>query len=419
MPGSQTRERSLRSRSTIITCSAASFSDPRRRSPSGRVPLIGTSRPAGRGGRGRAPARRRRSPSPSPATAAAARSGASRVAQRAGTAGERRREVLHEIDLVDVPARDRGAHGLHRRPRSPRRSRSAPTPRSRTSPRPMLGAGSGSSRTDTAASGSAGTARAGAAPSCGGAARRARSRGRGRLAGPRRRGRRSHAREVRLDLLERTCRRHAARARLTRASGAACAQELDAELEVVDWYRSSAEWIRRAASSTSIVRNGKKPYATVPNASRSQCESVKPAQQQRRELRARLGFARPSPRSPSRAACRAATASRRSARSSPARTRPSPRICAHDRLDVLRGLPGKEAAVDDRARTCAGTTFRRSRRLDHRRREGEGEQRLDELDRSGSTAASAGEHVGGQRACSPSTASRKPLDLGTDRGSGP
>ena len=39
-PGSQTRERSLRSRSTIITCSAASFS-PSTCSPSGRVPLIG------------------------------------------------------------------------------------------------------------------------------------------------------------------------------------------------------------------------------------------------------------------------------------------------------------------------------------------------------------------------------------------
>ena len=45
------------------------------------------------------------------------------------------------------------------------------------------------------------------------------------------------------------------------------------------WVRSSAEWIRRAASSISIVRIGKKPYATVPNASRSQCESVKPEQQ--------------------------------------------------------------------------------------------------------------------------------------------
>ena len=42
-PGTQTRERSLRSRSTIITCSAASFAEARSsaRPPRGRVPLIG------------------------------------------------------------------------------------------------------------------------------------------------------------------------------------------------------------------------------------------------------------------------------------------------------------------------------------------------------------------------------------------
>ena len=43
--------------------------------------------------------------------------------------------------------------------------------------------------------------------------------------------------------------------------------------------RSSAEWIRRAASSASITRNGKKPYATVPKASRNQWLSVNPATQ--------------------------------------------------------------------------------------------------------------------------------------------
>ena len=43
VPASQTRERSFRSRSTIITCSAASFSDARSSAaaPRGRVPLIG------------------------------------------------------------------------------------------------------------------------------------------------------------------------------------------------------------------------------------------------------------------------------------------------------------------------------------------------------------------------------------------
>ena len=43
------------------------------------------------------------------------------------------------------------------------------------------------------------------------------------------------------------------------------------------WTRSSAEWTSRAATSGSIVRIGKKPYATVPKASRSQWLSVKPA----------------------------------------------------------------------------------------------------------------------------------------------
>ena len=43
--------------------------------------------------------------------------------------------------------------------------------------------------------------------------------------------------------------------------------------------RSSAEWMSRAAVSESIARAGKKPYATVSNACRNQCESVKPATQ--------------------------------------------------------------------------------------------------------------------------------------------
>src|SRR5918996_665922 len=54
LPGSHTRERSFRSRSTIMTCSAASFSDSRSSpaSPAGRVTLIGIvqTRGVGRGG---------------------------------------------------------------------------------------------------------------------------------------------------------------------------------------------------------------------------------------------------------------------------------------------------------------------------------------------------------------------------------
>ena len=57
------------------------------------------------------------------------------------------------------------------------------------------------------------------------------------------------------------------------------AQEVEAELDVLDAARSSAEWMRRAASSGSIARSGKNPYATVPNFWRTQWLSVKPATQ--------------------------------------------------------------------------------------------------------------------------------------------
>src|SRR3990172_5906245 len=66
-PGSHTRARSLRSRSTIITCSAASFSEARKGGcEAGRI------------------------------------------------AAERGVQVLDEVDLVDVSVRDRGPHGLDR-----------------------------------------------------------------------------------------------------------------------------------------------------------------------------------------------------------------------------------------------------------------------------------------------------------------
>ncbi len=87
-PGSHTRERSLRSRSTIIVCSAASFSDSRRSSsPSGRVPLIGIVRSV-------RPRRWRKSsgdaettaqPSPTSGSGWSGRSGASRAARPAGS----------------------------------------------------------------------------------------------------------------------------------------------------------------------------------------------------------------------------------------------------------------------------------------------------------------------------------------------
>ena len=61
----------------------------------------------GRGGDDR-PARRRRT------GAAAAGAAARALARAARVAGERRGEMLDEVDLVDVAARDRGAHRLDR-----------------------------------------------------------------------------------------------------------------------------------------------------------------------------------------------------------------------------------------------------------------------------------------------------------------
>src|SRR3954449_2337506 len=42
--------------------------------------------------------------------------------------------------------------------------------------------------------------------------------------------------------------------------------------------RSSVEWIPAAATSYGVWRIGQNPYATVPNASRTKWESVKPVQ---------------------------------------------------------------------------------------------------------------------------------------------
>ena len=110
----------------------------RRPSPSsivlaaGRVPLIGIvhepvaaagEEQLGRGGDDR-PAVARRA-----AAAASGRSGASAGREPGRVAVERRREVLDEVHLVDVAARDRRAHRLDRGARSPRRPASAPTRR--------------------------------------------------------------------------------------------------------------------------------------------------------------------------------------------------------------------------------------------------------------------------------------------------
>src|SRR6185503_16208769 len=84
--------------------------------------------------------------------------------------------------------------------------------------------------------------------------------------------------QVGLDQLERTFRRAQLEHRYP-SERAAARRNSTPSPRSSTCVRSSAEWMSREASSTSIVRNGKKPYATVPKASRSQCESVKPAQQ--------------------------------------------------------------------------------------------------------------------------------------------
>ena len=128
--GSHTRERSFRSRSTIITCSAASFSDARSSAapPRGRVPLIGIVRI-------RSPRRARKSSGEAETTAQrsvtnasgwSGRRGARACRERMRVAGKRRMQVLDEIDLVDVAARDGVANLLDRAAVLPSRPRLLP-----------------------------------------------------------------------------------------------------------------------------------------------------------------------------------------------------------------------------------------------------------------------------------------------------
>ena len=185
--------------------------------------------------------------------------------------------MLDEVDLVDVAPPDRRAHRLGRR-RTRRPSSSAPTGRSGPVPGTVPGTRPSRtcrgqdvvSRTDGCAA-AAGTARAERAPS-GATARRGRSRGRGRPRAPRRPARRSRARagtprsaERALGRLELEHRPRRERAALRKSTPSPRSSTC---------VRSSAEWISRPASSGSITFIGKKPYATVPKASRSQCESV-------------------------------------------------------------------------------------------------------------------------------------------------
>ncbi len=118
LPGSHTRERSLRSRSTIITCSAASFSESRaRRGRRQRPRSLDRHRPD-------APSTAReeqlgRSGDDRPAVAdQRARlewvEGSERDGEPRGVAAKGCGEVLDEIDLVDRPPGDRSPGGLDR-----------------------------------------------------------------------------------------------------------------------------------------------------------------------------------------------------------------------------------------------------------------------------------------------------------------
>ena len=100
--GTHTRERSLRSRSTIITCSAASFEDSRSSSPppSGRVPLIGIVHT-------RPPRRARKSSGE-----------AETIAQPSPERASRRRRTA---PLACVRGRERGRRARPRRRRTARR----------------------------------------------------------------------------------------------------------------------------------------------------------------------------------------------------------------------------------------------------------------------------------------------------------
>ena len=153
-----------------------------------------------------------------------------------------------------------------------------------------------------------------------------------------------------------------------------------------------------------------------PNASRSQCESVKPAQHRG------ASFA-PGSVSPTQSEIAVQSGVSSDERVPPKRSivsssySPSPRIWRDDRLDVLRRLPGKKAAVDDEL----------ARARDHVRRsdasiivgERVKESRGSIVSTASWSTAARRESTSAGAGCSPSTASRKPATSGPIVGSGP
>ena len=177
-PGTHTRPRSFRSRSTIITCSARSLPLAAIGSveSAGRVPLIGIVQT-------RSPRVRRKSsgvaetidqPSPCIAARELGAERRQRPLDPRRVALERRAHVLDEVHLVDVAAPDRSLHLGDRRRMLPAATTSAPTPPPRTAQQrgqtPML----------RARPRRFGRRRPGAGTAPAGRRRRGRSRGRGR-----------------------------------------------------------------------------------------------------------------------------------------------------------------------------------------------------------------------------------------------
>ena len=231
-------------------CSAASFSSSTS-SPSGRVPLIGrvTSRSPRRARKSSGDAETIAQPSPVSGRGCSGRSGASAVGERARVAGERRAQVLHEIHLVDVAARDRRAHRVDRRGvvgGCPGRL-------------PLTGAEPTRVRVHT-------TRSSVAAASSGSAARLRRRR---RVVAAQRLRQavgeedvatsQPAAAHVLLELLERARRLVQLEHRYPQTDCAAWRSQRTPSSRSSTGTRSSAEWMSRAAVSESIARDGKNP----------------------------------------------------------------------------------------------------------------------------------------------------------------
>ena len=174
--------------------------------------------------------------------------------------------------------------------------------------------------------------------------------------------------------------------------------------------RSSAECTRRAASWGSIVRIGKKPYATVPNASRSQWLSVNPA----------TAAARPSRRAhPRRRSLDRVPERRLERRARPATAVESTRTRSPPRREPTRMIGSASACVWSGSRRQSTSTSQ-SEGITFRRSEAEIIVGESVSDSSGSTSSAANgssvarqlQHLAGFRRLPPTTACTKRLGLG-------